>query len=388
MDQERLIDTIDGILIDDIHKCLVNLRVHNNPEFYFKDFLPLLTENELCSLVEYDADTAVSTGAYNSQREYLLDTYEIDKPTPVSSEEVARLISKILFCSLYDGGHEEGVQYILNILDTHLANPQLCAQIMSRKSLFQVSMPVIRQEVESIRKEGQRLLKKMIARKTKLQNSQGHNLEEYDHENIVSAFLDECSIDAWEHREDLWQGYQYIYKRANVEGRHPLFATSYCLYVPPVKRLRIADPIEQIILESTKNPSLIRKLTPRQFEEFLAKIFESFGFEVQLTARTRDGGADILCMSTRHNIPVKLAIEAKRYHPSRPVTVDLVRKFIGANALLRANKLVYVTTSRYTRDAVRYATSPFVIQLLELKEFPDIVRWANEFQEQRFHYVL
>ena len=120
----------------------------------------------------------------------------------------------------------------------------------------------------------------------------------------------------------------------------------------------------------------------------MGRIFEEFGFDVEITSRTRDGGVDLICLKYDHGISLKIAVEAKRYHPSRPISVELVRNFIGANMQFRANKLVYVTTSRYTRDAITYANEPGVIELLELKEFDDIVEWTRDIQGYSSRRIL
>ena len=164
-----------------------------------------------------------------------------------------------------------------------------------------------------------------------------------------------------------------------VEDRHPLYSSKYSLYLSPKSILSIADPIEQIIYESSRRPEVIYKLLPRDFERFLAKIFEGFGYQVELTSQTRDGGADLICVSKKHGIPLKLAVEAKRYAPDKPVTVNLVRQFVGANKEFKANKLIYVCTSSYTKSAIQYANMPSVVDLLELKNFKDILHWANQF---------
>jgi hypothetical protein len=169
----------------------------------------------------------------------------------------------------------------------------------------------------------------------------------------------------------------------SLSTRHPFVRTGYSLSLPTRQLQRIISPLDQIIIEASTNPGLINRLTPRDFERFIATIWSAFGFKVELTAQTRDGGSDIVCIRNELGVPFKIAIEVKRYREDRPISVELVRAFVGANATIAANKLVYVTTSRYTRDAMEYARSATVAHLLELKALPDIMRWADEFRELR-----
>lgn len=183
--------------------------------------------------------------------------------------------------------------------------------------------------------------------------------------------------------EALWQPYELFLSWLGVADRHPLYATNYSLLLPSTARVRISEPIEQMIVESARNPSLIYRMGSRDFERYIARIWEAFGFQVNLTARSRDGGVDIVCMSSCLDVPLMIAIQAKRHSAHRPVSVELIRGFVGANAIIGANKLVYVTTSRYTKDAMDYAASPTLTNLLDLRGLPDILRWAQQFERHR-----
>ena len=50
-----------------------------------------------------------------------------------------------------------------------------------------------------------------------------------------------------------------------------------------------ADLIEHFAL----NPEEMREMPHRKFEELIAEIFSRFGYDVELTKQTRDGGTDI-----------------------------------------------------------------------------------------------
>jgi hypothetical protein len=138
----------------------------------------------------------------------------------------------------------------------------------------------------------------------------------------------------------------------------------------------LVDASDLVIAEVARHPQAIYRLSGRDFERFLGRIFEGFGFDVQLTSTAKDGGIDLLCMTTKFGIPLVLAVEAKRYAAHRPISVELVRSFVGANAQWHANKLVYVTTSRYTRTAVEFANNLSIRNLLTLVDLPKVVDWA------------
>lgn len=178
----------------------------------------------------------------------------------------------------------------------------------------------------------------------------------------------------------IWESNLQFIQWLGTAERHALYATNYSLFLPSDQRIHIGEPIEQMIVDSTRNPSLLYKLTPRDFERYVARIWEAFGFQVDLTSAAADGGVDIVCLSSHLEVPFKIAIQVKRYGRDRPVSVDMVRGFVGANAAIHANKLVYVTTSRYTKAAVDYVADPMLTGMLELRGMPDILRWAQQFE--------
>lgn len=139
----------------------------------------------------------------------------------------------------------------------------------------------------------------------------------------------------------------------------------------------LVDASDLLIAEVARHPQTIYRLSGRDFERFLKRIFEGFGFEVHLTGAAKDGGVDLLCMTSNFGIPLVLAVEAKRYAAHRPISVELVRSFVGANAQWHANKLVYVTTSRYTRTAIDFAHNLSIRNLLTLVDLPRVVDWAT-----------
>jgi hypothetical protein len=101
-----------------------------------------------------------------------------------------------------------------------------------------------------------------------------------------------------------------------------------------------------------KYPDALKTIDRRKFEEFVAELFLGFGFEVELTARTRDGGKDIIAIS-RREVHVKHLIECKRPDPGNPVRVEQVRALLGVKVSDRATKAILATTTHFSADALR-----------------------------------
>ena len=158
--------------------------------------------------------------------------------------------------------------------------------------------------------------------------------------------------------------------------RFALERTDTGIYIPNSKQRILTEAFQEVVRAAERDRATLLRMSPRGFEEFMADVFKSLGFEVELTASSRDGGADLLCLNSTHGVPFRLAVEVKRYKETRPISVELVRSFVGANRELNANRLLYVTTSSYTKPAHDFATN-FAGHILSLKQYEDIQDWCR-----------
>ena len=95
-------------------------------------------------------------------------------------------------------------------------------------------------------------------------------------------------------------------------------------------------------------------LTPRQFEEAVAAIMREFGGrQVRVTGGSGDLSVDI---TFREPDGKKVAVQCKRYTPPNRVGSVELQQFIGMAKLHhKADVAMYVTTSDYTRGALKLA---------------------------------
>lgn len=139
----------------------------------------------------------------------------------------------------------------------------------------------------------------------------------------------------------------------------------------------VTDIDEEIKKYFKKHPDKLYDLNPRKFEELIASIFQDLGFSVELTKATRDGGRDIIA-SIRTKVTTLLTyVECKRYSPGNKIDVGLIRQVIGVHSIHKPAKSIIVTTSFFTKDAVKEAKT-FENQL-DLKDFNDIKQWLQEY---------
>jgi restriction system protein len=100
-----------------------------------------------------------------------------------------------------------------------------------------------------------------------------------------------------------------------------------------------------------RDPNQVYGLSPREFEELVAAIYEKHGFEVELTPSSNDGGVDLYAVRYEPFGKVLTVVECKRNSPRRPVGVEIVRSLHGAVEDKGANVGVLATTSSFTAGA-------------------------------------
>lgn len=103
-----------------------------------------------------------------------------------------------------------------------------------------------------------------------------------------------------------------------------------------------------------RNRERIQKMSPREFELFVGDLFQRVGYSVKITQRTRDGGRDIIATKAEP-IPFTLIVECKHWGENHKVNVSVVRSVYGVQSAEQANKSVIVTSSKFTRDARKFA---------------------------------
>ena len=91
---------------------------------------------------------------------------------------------------------------------------------------------------------------------------------------------------------------------------------------------------------------------PTDFEEYCASLFRRIGYEATVTPPVNDGGYDILVTDANGRSSV---VECKCFDTSHPVGRPLIQKLVGANGTVGADGMLFMTTSRYTSNAIEYA---------------------------------
>jgi restriction system protein len=95
----------------------------------------------------------------------------------------------------------------------------------------------------------------------------------------------------------------------------------------------------------------LQGLKPSEFEDYIAYLFKSLGYSVEVTGGAYDGGIDVI--ATKNGI--KHYIQCKKFI-TQQVGVGAVRDFYGAMADKGANaKGFFITTNVFTLEAEKFA---------------------------------
>lgn len=143
---------------------------------------------------------------------------------------------------------------------------------------------------------------------------------------------------------------------AETKYQSELFLPSSGMIVQPEQKPLIiqANVIQRTLIEKIgTNMEEVMKLTSRQFEEFVAEIFEKEGFRVELTQQTRDNGKDIIVTSQGITGKSLYYVECKKRALGNNVEVGVIQRLHGVVVADKATKGIVVTTSLFSDPAIR-----------------------------------
>jgi restriction system protein len=122
-------------------------------------------------------------------------------------------------------------------------------------------------------------------------------------------------------------------------------------------------------LESQTGIDSIRGLPWREFEALMAEAFRRQGYLVEDTGSGADGGIDLVLEKDGRTA----LVQCKQWR-TKQVGVKPVRELLGVVASEQANKGIFVTSGRYTRDAVEFAKSNANLRLIDGAELEQLIR--------------
>jgi len=130
----------------------------------------------------------------------------------------------------------------------------------------------------------------------------------------------------------------------------------------------------------------LRKLTPREFEYYIAFLFSRLGFKTERVGGSYDGGVDVIAEKDG----IKHYIQCKKFISSQ-VSVGAVRDFYGSLVDKLSNgKGYFITTNKFTLEAEKFVeTKPIelidgfgLMKYVKLAELSNNEYFKNEEKEK------
>lgn len=131
----------------------------------------------------------------------------------------------------------------------------------------------------------------------------------------------------------------------------------------------LKEALEQEVLTQ------LRSMNPASFERFVVRLLAEMGYGVgEVTGRSGDGGIDGVIYEDRLRLD-RIYLQAKRWTDT-PIRGPDINGFLGALTKHGANRGVFVTTSRFTQDALKAVEIPHL--RLVLIDGDELARLAVE----------
>lgn len=116
-------------------------------------------------------------------------------------------------------------------------------------------------------------------------------------------------------------------------------------------------------------------LTPRELEALVARLLAEVGYKVHLSSSTRDMGYDLIVDRPDPLFGQEsILVEVKKYAPDRVVGTAPVRSFFGAMLNNNIQKGLFVTTGRFSKEAMRLPQSLASIRMVDGEALSE---WLN-----------
>lgn len=139
----------------------------------------------------------------------------------------------------------------------------------------------------------------------------------------------------------------------------------------------VTETNEALLRILKSDPSMMRTLSPRKFEEIIAELLTKQGYDVTITPVSRDGGFDMYAAKKEGLGRFLYLVECKRYIPPHNVGVDVVRALYGVLQNRKATAGVIVTSSLFTKGAREFSKENFY--QLQLHDYIGIQDWLNKY---------
>lgn len=141
-------------------------------------------------------------------------------------------------------------------------------------------------------------------------------------------------------------------------------------------RIIIPENNRELIKILKIHSDLIFQISSSKFEELIGYIYKICGYEVELTGKSHDKGADLLVWTPPPVLGNKFLtiIQAKQFSPSNKVGSPIVQQLEGTTRYFDADRGQIITTSGFSKPAYEMAKKLTKIDLIQFDELLDRIK--------------
>jgi hypothetical protein len=183
---------------------------------------------------------------------------------------------------------------------------------------------------------------------------------------------------------DLLQGRGFWYERIDSVSAHiypeddspllqPFLDRENWQWVCGLVQQDVADVYQELYLHFAKRPEDLHRLTWREFETLLFRIFQAQGFTCELGPGSNDGGIDVRVLQRDPLGDILTLVQAKRYAPRNKIDMSAVAALHGVADVEAAQKSIFVTTSDSARKFAGRTRIPMTLATSD-----DVRDWCRD----------
>jgi restriction system protein len=163
-----------------------------------------------------------------------------------------------------------------------------------------------------------------------------------------------------------------------------------------LKELDLADvstPLAEIRKFLMAKKDRVYEVHPKIMEDVVGSVFKDFGYQVRVTAYSRDDGIDVILDDSSGET---IGVQVRRYKKDLPIEAEQIRSLAGALQLGAHTRGVFLTTSSFRKGAKttarRYAAIGVPIELMDAERFFKALgiaqRQSLDFTDEQINFYI
>ena len=120
----------------------------------------------------------------------------------------------------------------------------------------------------------------------------------------------------------------------------------------PTPSIELIENWREVARHIAKDSSHLYNLDWKKFEELIAGLLESHGWEIRPQGYTKDGGIDLIAVRlVEPKVPISMLVQCKRFNKDRRVGVQVVREVWSIKWRNAFHQAMIATSSSFTKGA-------------------------------------